>query len=158
MADGVHQFLLKPLPVLPQISIDHFDRFLDHFRAVWQERWDEVINRQVGPGARREAFVRIDEVGNVYCSEDWGAHAAPEWHLLLFHHNGKCEGHNELPLFMDMIGRGVGGRSSAGGGCSMALGSCAWGSGTATGISRGHRSRVSSWYLGTVCSRLEMGW
>jgi len=55
-------------------------------------------------------------------SEDWVAHCSQEWHLPLFCRD--CEGKrmDELHLIVHMTGRGVGGKSGAGGETCMATG------------------------------------
>jgi len=115
-------------------------------------------SRWVGPSPRREAFITFHELGYVHSSEDWGAHGAQVWHLLHSLRNSEGHGLDKLPVNMDMTGRGVCGRSGAGGGSGMSWGSSTGGSGTATGASGGSRSTVFSWHLGTVCSGLAMGW
>jgi len=104
MSEGVLQLFFHLHPVLSQISVHHFDSFMDRFRAVVRERCDSIFGHQVGPGARGEAFVRLDEFGDVYSSEDWVAYGAREWNLVLLPRNAEGQGMDELPLIMTMIG------------------------------------------------------
>jgi len=120
VSEGVLQLLFQLHPVLLQISVHHLESLLDGLRPVVLECRDNIFSCRVSPGARGEAFLHLDEFGDVPSSEDWGAHGAREWHLLLFHRDDEGYGPNDLPLVVCMIGGGVGRRSTAGGGTGLA--------------------------------------
>jgi len=78
-----------------------------------------MFGPRVGRGVRGEAFVRLDEVRDDCSSKDWGAYGAWEWPFLLLLCDGEGQGLDELPLFVGMLGLGVGTRSSSAGGCGL---------------------------------------
>ena len=89
MSEGVIQLPLQLHPVLPQISVHHFDSLLDTFQAVVWECCHNIFGPWVGAGATEEAFVGLHECGDVGSSDDWAAHGAQHWHLLFFLHDGE---------------------------------------------------------------------
>ena len=137
MSEGVLQLHFQLHKVLPQISVHHLGSILHRVRAVVPQHCDIILGRRVGPGASGELFLPLDEFGDVCSSKDWGTRAAREWRLLRLLHDGAGQVLDELPLIVCMIGRGVGRRSSAGGGSGLASGSSNKGSGTATGTCGG---------------------
>jgi hypothetical protein len=138
MAEAVLQFLIQLHPVLPHISIDHFDHFLDCFLAVVRKRCDEAFGGQIVPGARWEAILCHNELGNIRSFEEWGPPWCRESHLHLFISDHIGQRIDELTLIVHIVGRGVGERYGAGGGFGPG------GSGTATAAGGGGRTRLFS--------------
>jgi hypothetical protein len=76
-----------------------------------KERSDDIFGCRVGPAAREEAYVFLDEHCEVCFSEDGDAPGRWECHLLHLLRNDEGQGIDNFALLVSMIGRGIAKRS-----------------------------------------------
>jgi len=114
MVEGILQFLIQPLPVLPEISVHQFDHLLNGIWIVLQIGCEDVFSPRVSPSAESDTFMYFYALGNIGSFEDWVAHVFEEWHLLLVIYDGERQQRDELAWITHMDGRGVDGRFSLG--------------------------------------------
>jgi len=161
MSVGVFLFLLYYLPVHLQLSVHHLDCPLHSFWPVVWEGCNDVISCWVSPSARSLAFALCDEHGNIHFSENWGTDGSRTCDLFLFLCDHQCQGLEQLPLLVHMVGQGVGRRSSIGRGSAKASGSIGRVTHvtTATGHGGGCSLRLlMQWYDQYFINSLENGW
>lgn len=107
-SEGILQLLIQLHTVCPPIFYHSLDCFVHGFRAVVCKRCDNVFGHGVCSCVTGEAFVHIDEFGDVRSSDNWGAPGVLMWHFFLFIHDGKGQWVDELPSIACMIGQGIG--------------------------------------------------